>query len=127
MPVAYEILKAPDVVLARYSGAVTMAEIMQMFETYQTDAAFLLERPHIVDLRDVDTSNVGFNEVFSLFAMFGNRYSAAGVGMRVAIVATNEVAFGMSRIFENLTEQSDWASAAIFDSVDEAKAWIARS
>ena len=124
MPVTYEILDAPEAVLARYTGVVTLSEITTMFRNYMRDDCFSLSRPHIADIRDFDCKNVGFAEIYSLFSMYGRCYSETGERMRVAIIAPNEVAFGMSRIFENLTEQSDWASTAIFESLDDAKTWI---
>ncbi|MCV2891938.1 hypothetical protein [Lentibacter sp. XHP0401] len=127
MPVSYQILEKPNVVVALYTGVVTLSDISTMFESYQADPDFSLPRPHIADLRDVDTSEVGFSEVFSLFAMYGRRYAEAGVPMRVALVVSNEVSFGMSRIFENLTEQSNWARAAIFETIQDAKTWVEQS
>ncbi|WP_439110843.1 hypothetical protein [Lentibacter sp.] len=127
MPVTYEILESPNVVMAHYRGVVRIEDIIAMFESYQAAPEFELRRPHIADLRTVDISSVGFNEVYTLFSMFGRRYAEAGVPMRVAIVADSEVVFGMSRIFENLTEQSHWAQTCIFCSMSEAKAWVTQA
>lgn len=124
MPVTYEIIDAPAAVLARYVGTVSLAEIATMFRDYRAETSFSLARPHIADIRDFDSSDVGFAEIYSLFSMYGSCYTDAGETMRVAIVAPNEVAFGMSRIFENLTEQSDWADTAIFENLDDAKSWL---
>ena len=124
MPVTYEILDAPEAVLARYTGVVSLAEITTMFRDYMRDDCFSLSRPHIADIRNFDSKNVFFTEIYVIFSMYGRCYSKTGERMKVAIIAPNEVAFGISRIFENLTEQSDWASAAIFESLDDAKSWI---
>lgn len=124
MPVTYEIIDEPAAVLARYRGRVSLSDISTLFQTYSQDPMFSLTRPHIADIRDFDSSTIGFAEIYALFSMFGKSYSEAGAIMRVAIIAPDEVAFGMGRIFENLTEQSDWARAAIFDNLQDAKAWL---
>jgi len=124
MPVTYEIIDEPAAVLARYSGRVGLSDISNMFQRYRLDPSFSLTRPHIADIREFDSSDIGFSEIYALFSMYGSSYAQAGEIMRVAIIAPDEVSFGMSRIFENLTEQSDWARAAIFDNLEDAKSWI---
>ncbi len=125
LPVTYEILSKPDVVVARYRGAVSLVEAREMFAAYKTGDDFRLSRPHIVDVAEVNASDIGFTEIFSLFGMFEASYRGSGETMRVAIVAQEDLAFGMSRIFENLAEPSDWAEVQMFDTLEAATDWLA--
>jgi hypothetical protein len=123
MPVSYIISRDDTYVLARYEGAVTLAQVTAMFAAYQQDPAFRPERPHLVDLSLMSGTDAGFADVFALFAMFGRSYAAANARMRCAIFAPSELAFGISRIFENLSETSDRIETALFDDFDAAVAW----
>lgn len=124
MPVSYSILSVPKAVVARYTGRVELSDIAQMWQDYQHDPAFDLARPHLVNTLDVDASSAGFSEIFSLFSAFETAYVTRDLKMRVAVVARDDLVFGLSRIFENLTEQSDWADCAIFDTEEEALSWL---
>lgn len=126
MPVTYEILDAPFAVAARYEGAVTVAEVGAMFSRYMQDPKHDLRRAHIVEAEGLDALDIGFSEVFAIFQLFEPIYKSQGQTMYTAIVLNDDVLFGIARIFQNLSEASDWAVAEIFETRREAEAWLSK-
>lgn len=122
MPVSY-VIHQGDHVYARYEGSVALADVTRMFAAYQQDPDFDRTLPHLVDLSRLTETDAGFAEMFALFAMYGRAYAAANARMRCAIFAPSDLTFGVSRIFENLAETSDWLDTAIFGNLEEATAW----
>ncbi|MEZ5714413.1 MAG: hypothetical protein R3D85_04130 [Paracoccaceae bacterium] len=125
MPVEYEIQNDGAFVLARYWGAVSGQEVAELFRRYQADPEFRLDRPHLADVSGVTASDAGFAEVFSLFSMFARFYATSDCPLRVAIYAPADLTFGIARIFQNLAESSDRIETAIFEDMDDARAWLA--
>lgn len=125
MPVSYQILREPDAVIAYYEEQVELLEVANMWRDYQIDSEFRLARPQIIDVRKVTGTTSGFAEIFSLFSLFSAQYEAANTRLHIAVVTGNDVSFGLARIFENLAEQSSWAECALFETLSDAKSWVA--
>lgn len=123
MPVSYEIRAQDGLVIARYTGEVTVAQVMSCFRAFQADPGFSYGLTHLVDVAQVHSAEAGFAEIFALFSTYSRTYAAAGQVMRVAIYSPGDFAYGLARIFENLSETSDVVDTGVFQSFDQALDW----
>ena len=123
MPVSYEIRAQDGLVIARYTGEVTVAQVMSCFRAFQADPGFSYGLTHLVDVAQVHSAEAGFAEIFALFSTYSPTYAAAGQVMRAAIYSPGDFAYGLARIFENLSETSDVVDTGVFQSFDQALDW----
>lgn len=123
MPVTYDIDESDYLVTARYAGEVTLDEIAAMFTAYIGDPDFDLDRPHLADLSNVTTTDIGFEDTYALFSMYMRNYTRPGHHLRIAILAPEPISFGIARIFQNLAESSDAIDVELFDTFDSARDW----
>lgn len=77
----------------------------------------------ILDFRQVDGAHLTFNEINSIAAKFKIFKNFIGKG-RMAIVATNSLGYGLSRMFQLLTMTEVYMTIEIFECIDEAEHWI---
>ena len=80
MPVSYEIRAQDGLVIARYTGEVTVAQVMSCFRAFQADPGFFYGLTHLVDVAQVHSAEAGFAEIFALFSTYSRTYAAAGQG-----------------------------------------------
>ncbi|MDU8929170.1 STAS/SEC14 domain-containing protein [Alisedimentitalea sp. MJ-SS2] len=124
MPTHYEILPDQAYIHVHYQGAITAAEIKDMFNTFRASSDFDPALPHLADLSDMTGTDAGFADFFSVFSLFSRAYAETETGLRCAIFAPDNTTFGLARIFENLTETSNVVVTRLFDDLDDAIAWV---
>ena len=79
---------------------------------------------HLWDLTEADLSQIRGDDLRKL-ATFVKRYAPARVGGRTALVAINDLGFGLSRMYEVFAEISDQqVEIKVFRSRKEAEKWI---
>jgi hypothetical protein len=118
MPVSYTIDHERKRIYARATGVVTFDELLaHMRAEAGTPAA---SYPEIFDCTD-STTNIDSADVRVLV---GHRKRIAEVQepAAAAIVATNDLFFGMFRVFDTLTDEV--RPIRVFRSVDEAGKWL---
>lgn len=122
MPISYSIDASRGVVLTTASGALTDPELLEHKRTLTRDQQF---RPGMVELSDVrgverlDVTAEGVRQFVAQDAQDSDRLS----GYRLAIVASQDLVFGMARMYEILTEKNA-LRVRIFRDMDEARVWL---
>ncbi len=124
MPISYQIERKGSrhgVVRTTCCGAVTFDQVMEHLATLSADP----ERPEtldvILDLCDVDTLP-DRGQVRAVAEEMGQLPPVVGWGS-LAVVAGRDVVFGVSRMFETLS-QSTFHATHVFRTRDDAEVWL---
>jgi hypothetical protein len=119
MPIEYVIDRIHQRVLTHADGLVTFQDLNQHLDAEERDRG--LELPELFDARGA-TTNLTAEQVRTLV------YRAASTLRRIplgptAIVATDDLVFGMARMYAILTEDSG-ARVEVFRDVESANRWL---
>ena len=118
MPEGHEIDVARRVVVSRAWGELSTADFLAHYQAVATDPSFDPTFAQLVDLREVtafalDTGTIRAKAVTSHFQP----------GVRRAIVAPSDIAFGLARMFSTYAESAS-QTVAVFRAIDEAEHWL---
>jgi len=118
MPEGHQIDVSRRIVVSRAWGELSTADFLAHYQSVATDPSFDPTFAQLVDLRDVtafalDTGTIRAKAVNSLFQP----------GVRRAIVAPSDIAFGLARMFSTYAESAS-QTVAVFRAIDEAERWL---
>jgi len=121
MPITYEIDKARGVIRTRCVGHVVFAEVAEHFRTLFLDPACPERLDVLLDLSEM-TSVPGVEQLKAVPGEIGRirdrvRFEAC------AIVATSDLLFGLTRMFEVFAEEQ-FRTTCVFRDASEAEAWL---
>jgi hypothetical protein len=123
MPISYRIDSSRGLVLTEAWGILTDADILDHKDRLLKDPAFDPSMAQLSDVRRVEDLRVTRNGVAAMIQHdVGN--AAYREGHRLAIVISLEVAFGMARMYQIMSEQRENA-VGVFRTMHEAMAWLA--
>jgi len=118
MPAQYVIDRALRTVLTKFSGALTLGEVVDHIKTLRTDPDFDLTFDEIVDLSeatDVQLDYLDFQRLKSI-----DPFSEES--RRAFVIPSRNVVYGVTRMFQALREAD--AHIEIFDTAEEARQWV---
>jgi hypothetical protein len=123
MPVTFEFRPDQSVVITTHEGLVPDAEFLSaytsLFENPQFDPTYDL----LVDLRSADSS-ARSTEALKAFAEFiQSRYEAVETRPRVAVVAPQNVSFGLARMYGSFSDPVQW-EFRVFREISDAFEWL---
>jgi hypothetical protein len=118
MPVKYTILKNYNLLILHYDGEVTLSELAQNRLELLRDTDFQPSYAQLVDLRSGQMSNLSTADVRSLSSS-----TIFNPGVKRAIVAPNDLEFGMARMFGVFVERFG-QQVRVFRSIEEACEWL---
>lgn len=118
MPCAYIIDLARSLVLSRGWDVVTDRELLAHVHTLTADPRFARNFRQLADLRDVTDVQITPSCIREMVRL--NPYRA---GARRAVVITNDVVFGMARMYQILSDESS-DELQIFRKMDDALQWL---
>jgi hypothetical protein len=104
------------------AGEVPEAELVDAAHKVSSDPAIPPGHRELVDLRDLRSTNVtpaALRQVARIFAATDTRPEES----RVAIVASADLAFGLSRMYEAYRDSSG-LPLRVFRTLEEARAWL---
>ena len=122
MPISYRIDVARDLILTTGSGTLSDADIVGLKEQLAQDRDFKPGMRELSDLRSIDrldATAAGVRNMVQLDA----RESGKVRSHRLALVVSQEVAYGMARMYQALSEPHI-GGVAVFRDIDEARAWL---
>ena len=122
MPISYRI--DPDARLVRTvaNGVLTDAELRVHKDQLAADPAFETGMHQLSDVRVIERLDVSADGVRSLVA-HDARHAERFAGHRMAIVASEDVVFGMARMYQTMSS----VEVGVFRTVDEALAFLAKA
>ena len=118
MPCGYTIDLARSLVLSRGWGVVTDREILAHVRALIADPRFARNFHQLLDLRDVTNVQFTASTVREMV-----RLNPFGAGARRAVVVTNDIVFGMARMYQILADESP-DELQIFRKMDDALQWL---
>lgn len=118
MPCAYIIDLARSLVLSRGWDVVTDRELLAHVHTLTADPRFVRNFRQLADLRDVTDVQITPSCIKEMV-----RLNPYGAGARRAVVVTNDVVFGMARMYQILSDESP-DELQIFRKMDDALQWL---
>lgn len=121
MPVSFTIYPDKCLVLVKLAGHVTLPDLMYNVQQMRSHPLFSEEFPRIIDALDM-TAGLSGTDVRD-FARLIVRASSTNGGSRRAIVAKDDVVFGLSKMLESLTTPGTDAWRA-FRNMGEALEWL---
>ena len=119
MPIRYIIDRINQRILTHADGLVTFEDISQHLDAEERDRG--LELPELFDARGA-TTNVTTQQVRTLVSRAAALLRRIRLGP-TAIVATDDVVFGMARMYAILTEDAG-ARVEVFRDVESANRWL---
>jgi hypothetical protein len=124
MPCSYEIDLAHDLVRTHFSGVLTLVDVEANRQRMIKDPAFRPDLWQLIDLRAVTTLALTAAEIRDLTTTS----DFAPASRRAMVLPANRsVVFGMVRMFQTYREvRSGREQVRMFDSLEEAMAWLAR-
>jgi len=122
MPMTYTIDTAKNVVRAIGSGVLTDDDVMAHRRRLTVDPEFSPQMCEISDIRRVTEFQVTPGGVRIVVAADVKMLAAGGMH-KLAVVADENVAYGMSRMYQTLDEPNI-RSVGVFRRLEEAEEWL---
>lgn len=123
MPIAWEFDADRRVVVVRAEGVVRDADLLDLARQLAADPQVRSGVHELVDLRDADVAAVtseALREMADTFAA----HDAGPTGARIAIVASRDAAYGLSRMYQAYRGDRIPAELSVFRDMAEARAWL---
>lgn len=122
MSVDYQIDSGQEVVFTRCSGTITVADMWDIGRRLRSDPAFNPDQRQLIDLGEVTGMTVPFDQIYR-FAQEKNGDPFSGSSRR-AVVAPQNFAYGIARMYEALREDRDPGGFRVFRTMAEARKWL---
>ena len=122
MPIRYTVDRERAVLVARASGDLTDADLLDYAMALQGDDTTSEARHELVDLRDIQSGDGVTSSGVRRLAEF---WRDAGVSDgKLAIIAESPVSYGMSRMYQTLRDDGP-DRIEVFRSEEDAWKWLA--
>lgn len=121
MPMSYYIDVERGVVCTTATGVLTDADVLAHKEALRADPMFRAGMPELSDVRGVRDLRVTPTGVRRMVEADKERDGPGG-GYKLAIVASEDVVYGMARMYE--LSQEAMGNVAVFREMEEAIAWL---
>ncbi len=122
MPITYEIDREQNLIVTTASGTLTDDDVLGLKARLVQDKHFKPGMRELSDIRNIDRLDVTPAGVRAMVKQ--DRDDAVIVSShRLAIVLSDDVAFGMARMYQMLTE-STMDDVGVFRDIEEAKSWL---
>ena len=125
MPISYRILPEKNLVMTRAHGVLREDELLAHKRTLLADPEFRPGMRELSDVRDVEKLDVSPAGIRS-FVIQDEADAPKLEGYRLAIVASEDLVYGMARMYEMQAETLP-PSVRVFRDLAEAEAWIEES
>lgn len=125
MPITTQIDETAKVIVCKVEGALAFDPAKAAVEEYLRHPSFVPGMNVLWDLRAATLDGFSPRDYATRMAQaFGQFGDERGVDFKLALVATSDLAFGISRQYEALTEKLPFV-AHVFRDFDEAWNWLA--
>jgi hypothetical protein len=122
MPVTYHIDAAAGLIATRCSGEITFEEVKDHFESVGSEPLLPARLDVLLDLSALNTAPDSTQLRDAIYAM--ERLNARVQWGHCAVVVSNDLMYGMFRMFEAYSDEL-FQSSRVFRDRKEAEAWFA--
>ncbi len=119
MPFFYKIDKERKLVMSTAAGELTKNEVLTLQDQLRKDPDFDPNFSQLTDLTHVTAMNITGAEMQELAER-----TAFSPKARRAVIASNDLAFGLARMFEQIREAKGDLGIRVFRKLEEALDWI---
>lgn len=123
MPITYQLKPDERVVILVHVGAVSDAEFLSFYKALYENNIFDNSFNLLVDLRQTESSVRSSTALNELANFIGRQYLNATVRPKVAVVAPEDISFGLARMYEIFSGDVPW-EFVVFRAADAALAWL---
>lgn len=124
MPIQYRYDPERRLLQVRMHGTVTDAELLDYARSATTDSTIEVEADELIDLRDVEIPEVKTSTLKQVADLFHDSERAAK-GVRIALVAASDAAYGIARMYQAFRIDSN-DEIQVFRKLDAAHGWLDR-
>ena len=119
VPASYRIDKERRLVISSGTGVLTKEDIQGHMDRLLSDLEFDPTFSQLLDFREITAVEFGPEEV----RQFAQRKIYSSISRR-AFLVTNDLQFGLARMFETYRELNGETGIRVFRSLEEAMEWI---
>ena len=112
-----------NVLYLKLSGQLSKEAILSVLNWARSDEKYKKSTGRIWDFREADLSSVDAMTIIEM-AQYPNEFPTETNDVKVALVASADLEYGLGRMFEMATESS--AAIQVFRSIAKAEDWLAR-
>lgn len=123
MPITFDFRPEQKLAIAVHVGVVPDAEFLSTYRSLYADARFDISFDLLVDLRRADSSTRSTEALREFAECVSERYPNSDTRPRVAVVATENISFGLARMYEALSDTVPW-DFHVFREVSDALEWL---
>ena len=124
MAVEFRICRQWGFVLVTLQGQVSPAEHVQSFVDYSRHPEFSPDQNVLMNLRDFAFDALFFEQLVEVAAKLEPLYKARSGKIKTAIYAPGDAAYGMTRVYQSITEGRTDQTNAVFREVVPALEFI---
>lgn len=123
MPIEQNLLLDHNLVILSHVGSIPDEEFLEFYKKFFKTGNIGMSMNLLVDLREAD-STPRSREALQQFAEFINlTLSGSSKKMKVAVIAPNDLSFGLARMYEAYADIVPW-DFVVFRFLDAALAWL---
>ena len=120
MPVTSYISRTHAIVLSRVHGAMSLEGLQQNQEWLLNEPDFSPDFRQVFDMSGMENLETEGDEVRGLPYIWGQN-------SRRAIIATDDLAFGMARMYQLISDKEHGGQLGVFRSLEKALEWVGLS
>jgi hypothetical protein len=122
MPITYRFDASLNVLFVEMHGVLTDEDLFQYAKAATTDTAVPRVCHELIDVREVQVPEASTDSLRRVAATFRDAERAAE-GVKIAFVASSDVAYGIARMYQAFRTGSQ-ASFHVFREMGEARDWL---
>ena len=127
MLLSFDLFPERMLLLARFSGTYSTADGNELVEKFLNAPPDTASYRHFYDLTGVETFDADFGMISSMVSSKTNRFSDIPKGTACAILAPGDIAFGMARMYQSISEDVLPFEMTIFRTEAKALAALGQS
>jgi len=104
MPIAYSILRDPDILLVSYKGTVTNSDFLEGYKRAYLDPRYIPAMPEISDMRHMKVYDININAIQEMTAWLAGRDCLEGKTIQVGVLVSNTLHDGVSRLYRAVSD-----------------------
>ena len=116
-------VSAKDYLLIEVTGGANINLLKGLVRQVLDDPAWHETIPSLVDLRGMSASSLSSDDIFELADLFKSINTTLGSG-NTALVVSQELEFGLARMWQMMTEEYVQMEIDVFKNIDEAQKWL---
>jgi hypothetical protein len=123
LPIRYRFFPTAELIVSRHIGLVSDEELLARYRRMYEDRRFRPQFAKLVDLRQSEASGRSAEGLSALARLARSHYPEGGAPARTAILARDDLSFGLGRMYEGLTSRSA-EEVMVFREFEAACAWL---